>query len=83
MEPTFQIIAKSDLADAVFIALRKFELEKEKKLNLKSLSVHQVAKKLGRADATIKKYVEQGLISTTKDGRIPEIELERFLDSEN
>ncbi len=79
---TILITSKSELAATLNAVLDEREKRLRKKENLKSLTIHQVAKRLGRAHATIKKYVDQGLLKTTKDGRVPEVELIRFLESE-
>jgi len=81
MEAIFQL-TKNELTAALNQVLDERELQRVKKENLKSLTIHQVAKRLGRAHATIKKYVDSELLKTTKDGRIPEVELEKFLESE-
>lgn len=73
---------KMEIAETLKKVLKEHDSEKEKKENLKSLTIYQVAKQLGRAHATVKKYVAQGLLKTTKDGRIPEVELERFLNDQ-
>lgn len=78
---TILITSKAELAKTINQVMDEREQKKEKKENLKSLTIHQVAKRLGRAHATIKKYVDAGLLKTTRDGRIPEVELERFLES--
>jgi hypothetical protein len=33
-----------------------------------------------RGTRTIHKYIEQGILKTTKDGRIPESEIKKFLE---
>lgn len=79
---TVLITTQKELADTLRGVLQEMEAERKENSNLKSFSIHQVAKKLGRAHATIKKYVESGILKTTKDGRIPEVELIRFLEAE-
>ena len=79
---TILITSKNELAATINAVLDEREKRLKRKENLKSLTIHQVAKRLGRAHATIKKYVDQGLLKTTKDGRVPEVELIRFLESE-
>jgi hypothetical protein len=75
------LTTNDDLAAIVHRVLDEREAASEKKNRTKSQTIHQVAKILGRADATIKKYVETGILKTTIDGRIPETELERFLSA--
>jgi len=75
------LTTNDDLAAIVHRVLDEREAAREKKNRTKSQTIHQVAKILGRADATIKKYVETGILKTTIDGRILETELERFLSA--
>ena len=60
--------------------LTELEEEKKKKEIPKLYSVNAVAKKLGKAHATIKKHVEQGVIRTTVSGEIPEDAINEYLD---
>lgn len=78
---TLLLTTKDELAEILHQVLNERESDSEKKNRTKSLTIHQVSKILGRADATIKKYVETGILKTTIDGRIPETELERFLSA--
>ncbi len=75
------LTTKSELAGIIHQVLNEREAADQKKANLKSLTIYQVAKRLGRAHSTVKKYVETGLLKSTLDGRIPETELERFLEA--
>jgi hypothetical protein len=77
------LTTKSELAATIHQVLDQREAAAAKKANTKSLTIYQVAKKLGRAHATVKKFVAQGLLKTTRDGRIPEVELERFLNDQD
>ena len=54
------------------------EFEKEK-LKGKTYTVNQVRKRLGVAHETLTKRIKQGIIKTTADGRITELEIERYL----
>ncbi len=76
------LTTKSELADTIHQVLDQREAARKEKENMQSLTIYQVAKKLGRAHATVKKFVAQGLLKTTRDGRIPERELERFLNDQ-
>ena len=76
---TILITSKHELADTLNMVLDAREKQRAKIAEMKSFSINQVAKKLGRAHATIKKYIDQGLLITTKDGRIPEPEIEKLL----
>lgn len=78
---TILITSKRELAETLHQVLNEREATREQKTRTKSLTIHQVAKRLGRADVTIKKFVLAGVLKTTLDGRIPELELERFLNS--
>ncbi len=80
METIYQL-SKKDLISTLHQVLDEREIEQRKKNNLKSLSVLQVSKKLGRAHATIRKYIDLGIIKATPDGRVLETELERYLNS--
>lgn len=75
------LTTKSELAATIHQVLDQREAARKEKENLHSLTINQVAKRLGRANATIKKYVERGVFSLTKDGRIPEKEIEKFLEA--
>jgi|JFJP01.1.fsa_nt_gi ParB-like chromosome segregation protein Spo0J len=77
---TILITSKTELAQTLREVLAEREVAREKATRTKSLTIHQVAKRLGRADSTIKKFVVNGTLKTTIDGRIPEVELERFLN---
>ena len=59
------------------------EHDKEKAANSADVlyTVNQVAKRLKRAHATVKKYVAQGLIKTTKSGLISERALNEYLEN--
>jgi DNA-directed RNA polymerase specialized sigma54-like protein len=76
------LTTKTELAATIHQVLDQREAARKEKENLHSLTINQVAKRLGRANATISKYVAQGLLKTTRDGRIPEVELERFLNDQ-
>ena len=73
------ITTKSDIAAVIIDVLDKRDAAQKAKENLNSLTINQVAKRLGRANATVKKMVINGVLASTLDGRIPETELERFL----
>lgn len=75
------IISKNELADTLNMVLDAREKQRAKKAEMKSFSINQVAIKLGRAHATIRGYIDKGLLSVTKDGRILETEIESLLRS--
>jgi len=60
-------------------ALEEHETEKKTKENRKLLTINQVAKLTGKAHATISRMIRSGLLKATKDNRIPEVELQKYL----
>jgi len=62
---------------AVFLSLEK---EKEKNKPPKLYTINQVAKMLGKAHGTIKKYVQVGTIKSTKNGLITEDAINEYLN---
>ncbi len=75
------ITTKSELAAVIIDVLDKRDAAQKAKENLNSLTINQVAKRLGRANATVKKMINSRKIKVTKDGRIPEVELEKFMSN--
>lgn len=75
------ITSEEQLDKALNRVLDKREAARERKGQIKSVTIHKAARQLGRADATVKKLVMAGILKTTIDGRIPELELERFLNN--
>ena len=75
------ITTKSELAAVIIDVLAKRDAAQKAKENLNSLTINQVAKRLGRANATVKKMINSGKIKVTKDSRIPEVELEKFMSN--
>ncbi|MHC1707464.1 MAG: hypothetical protein AB9842_08080 [Bacteroidales bacterium] len=55
------------------------EVDQDAKKTTKLYSINQVARKLNRAHATIKKLVTNNLIQITKDGLISEESIENYL----
>ena len=76
---TILITSKKELAQTMREVLDEKERENLLKTKTQSFTINQVAKNLGRAHTTIKRFVEAGILKTTLDGRIPETEIERFL----
>ncbi len=64
----------------VKIALIEHEQEKRIGENLKCLTINQVAKRIGRSHATVGKMIRNGVLPTTKDGFVPEIELQKYIN---
>jgi hypothetical protein len=72
-EMDFQNLIKN----AVTECLRDFADEKAK--SEKSHTVNHVAQRLHLAHATVKKLVETGVMRSTPDGRITELQLQEYL----
>lgn len=51
----------------------------EKEEGVKLYTINEVAKLLKKAHLTVKRLVSEGKLKTTKDGRITQLELNRFL----
>lgn len=64
----------------VKVALSEFESEKKAKENRRLLTINQVAKLTGKAHLTISRMIRDGLLKATKDNRIPEVELQKYLE---
>ncbi len=74
------MITKEELKELLRDTLQEHEERKKKSEIPRLYTINQVAKKLGKAHATIKKYVERGLLRTTKTGEIPEDAIEELLE---
>ncbi len=61
-------------------ALKEFTEEQKIEQGVKLYNVNQIARRLGKAHATIKKLIAKGLIKTTKDGLISEQALNEYLN---
>ena len=73
------LVKKDDLISVIKLALISWEKEKEDEFP-KLYSINQVAKKLHRSFATIKKHAQSGLIKTTKSGLITEAAINDYLN---
>ncbi|MEI6059373.1 MAG: helix-turn-helix domain-containing protein [Bacteroidota bacterium] len=60
-------------------ALSEFEKEKIISNTDKLLTISQVSKKLGKSFRTIKKWVDAGILQTTKNGLVTEASLNEYL----
>jgi len=69
------------LIKEVFRELKAEERNRKKK-KLKSYSINQARKILGRAHKTVSHLVATGVIESTADGRITEEALEKYLNKE-
>lgn len=58
---------------------KKADREKEKVQSEKLFTINQVARRLGRAHATIKKLVTEGILKSTPDGLISEKSINEYL----
>ncbi len=73
------LTTKQELEQTIINVLIKFDNEKAKKRPTKLYTINQIAKKLGKAHATIKKLVTNGIIKSTKDGLITETAINEYL----
>lgn len=73
------ITEPSELKSLIKSALIEFDNEKNMDKGETLWTVNQIAKRLGKAHATIKKLVKAGYIKTTKDGLISEAALNEYL----
>jgi 16S rRNA U1498 N3-methylase RsmE len=84
MESKLVVIPANELVVLIETALEKVEIKRVEKEESKTQSeklytINQVAKRLNRAHATIKKLVEQGVLSATVDGLISEKSINNYL----
>ncbi|MDO8899236.1 MAG: helix-turn-helix domain-containing protein [Bacteroidales bacterium] len=75
----FLISEASELKNLIKLALIEHENEKNRDKGETLWTVNQVAKRLGKAHATIKKLTTKGVIKTTKDGLITEAAINEYL----
>lgn len=74
------IYQKDELKAIIKECLSEHEAETADKVSeIKSYSINQVAKKLGRHYSTIKKLIKTGQLKTTSDKRITLAELNKYL----
>lgn len=73
-------VSKEDLKEALKESLIEFESEHKSK-EIKLLTVNQVARRLNKAHATIKKLIRQNYIKTTADGLITEQAINDYLNN--
>lgn len=60
-------------------AITEHEAEITAQANIKLFSINQVAKKLGMSHSTISKFVENGIIKSTKSRKITEEAINEYL----
>ena len=71
---------RNDLKAALKDALQEHQKDLEKRTEADKLyTINAVARKLGKAHATIKKLVANGLLKSTKDGLIPLSSINEYL----
>lgn len=73
------LMPENEVRELMIAALAEYERLKQGKDSEPLYTINQVAKKLQKAHATIKKWVENGVLRTTENGLIPKSEIERFL----
>lgn len=80
MKVTFEIV-ESELKNIIRSTLVDFENEKKQTSEIKLYSINQVAKKLGKAHATIKKMTYTGELKTTRGNLISEAAINEYLQN--
>ncbi|MEI6060506.1 MAG: hypothetical protein WCR72_07335 [Bacteroidota bacterium] len=73
------ITEPAELKSLIKSALQEYDLEKNRDKGETLWTINQVAKRLGKAHATIKKLVLTGIIKTTIDGLITEAAINEYL----
>jgi len=73
------ITEPNELKSLIKSALTEYDQEKNKDKGETLYTINQVAKRLGKAHATIKKIVKAGYIKSTKDGLISEAAINEYL----
>ncbi len=76
------VISKESLKNTLRTVLSEFDNEKKSKDSPKLYTINMIAKKLGKAHATVKKLVDAGYLKTTKDGLITETAINEYLNNE-
>lgn len=71
---------RNDLKEALKDALKEHQKEIEKKTEADKLfTINAVARRIGKAHATVKKMIKKGLLKTTPDGLIPLSAINEYL----
>jgi hypothetical protein len=73
------IYSIQDIKTALKEAIREVEEEKAKTAIEPLYTINQVRLKTGKAHATIRKLVREGMIRSTRNGLIPKSALEEFI----
>lgn len=80
MENTMIITTKADLKNIVKEAVTELQADQQRKTQgEKTFTINEIAKRLHIAHATCRRYVERGLIKSTKSGRITEAAIQEYL----
>ncbi len=75
------LTTRAELRQEIKSVFLEVEMEKRANQPTKLYTINQVAKQLGKAHATISKYVKAGLIKTTKSGLISENAINNYLET--
>jgi len=75
---TVIITTEKNLENVLYNVLTKIEKERIEKRMPVTLTINQVAKRLGKAHVTVARMIKKGIITTTPDGKIIETELDKF-----
>lgn len=73
---------KETVSSSIKLALSEFEKIKKREEPEKVFTINQVAKKLGMSHSTVKKRIQEGIIKSSKDGRIPQSSLTEYLQKQ-
>ncbi len=71
--------AEEILEKAVLKGLEAFEIRRKRLEDVKLLTINEVARRLHKSHATVKKLCLSGVIKTTKSGLIEESSIEEYL----
>jgi hypothetical protein len=64
----------------VRVALKEHEEEKKIGENMRLLTVAQVSRRLHKAHLTVSRMIKKGVLHATKDGLVPEVELQKYIN---
>lgn len=82
MEPTLIVATPEQLQAIIRSTIKEMFEQKSRDAPVEYYTINQVAKKLKSSHATITKYIEQGMIKTTKDRRISDDEIKKFINNQ-
>ncbi len=75
------LATKSELRKEIYSVLQKFDAEKKAKQPPKLYSIADIARLTGKTYPTIRRFVQKGLLKTTKSGLISEKALNEYLQT--